>query len=114
MEALRNAQSKFGNVALSGEQYRWGMENFNLTAERIKELGATGILPPFSMKCDDHEGSGQVRFQQWDGTKWSMISDWIAPYHELTRGMILESAAKYAEEKGITPRSGDSMGSDCG
>ena len=114
MEALRNAQAKFGNVALSGEQYRWGMENFNLTAERIEELGATGILPPFSMKCDDHEGSGQVRFQQWDGTKWSMISDWIAPYHELTRGMILESAAKYAEEKGITPRSGDSMGSDCG
>ena len=90
------------------------MENFNLTAERIEELGATGILPPFSMKCDDHEGSGQVRFQQWDGTKWSMISDWIKPYHELTRKMILESAAKYAKEKGITPRSGDSMGSDCG
>ncbi len=33
-----------------------------------------------------------------------MITDWVAPDKELVRGMIEESAAKYAKEKGITLR----------
>ena len=52
----------------------------------------------------DHEGSGKVKYQQWDGSKWNVVTDWIDADRELVRGMIEESAAAYAKEKGITPR----------
>ena len=35
-------------------------------------------------------------------------SDWLEPDRDLVRGMIEESAAKYAAEKGITPRTCES------
>ncbi len=113
-EVIRNAQAKFGVGPISGEEFRWAMENLDLTAERIAELGATNVVPPFKITCDDHEGGGSARFQQWDGKQWNFISDWIEPLDDITRPMIEASAAAYAEEKGITPRSGMSMGSDCG
>ena len=118
-EAIRKAQEKQiaqgqGVGPVSGEEFRWAMENLNLTPERIAELGATEVVPPFKITCQDHEGSGAAFFQQWDGSKWVKVSDWIQPLDEITRPMIEASAAQYAEEKGITPRSGMSMGSDCG
>ncbi len=42
VEAIRTAQEKFGKKPLTGEQVRWGLENLNLTAERLKELGFEG------------------------------------------------------------------------
>ena len=90
------------------------MENLDITAERIKEIGAEGLMSPIKVTCIDHEGGGAVNFQQWDGERWNVISDWIEPDQELVRPMVEASAAKYAEEKGLTLRSGDSMGSDCG
>jgi len=45
-----------------------------------------------------------VKFQQWDGNKWNVITDWIQPDKQLVRGMIETSAAAYAKEKNITPR----------
>jgi len=64
-------------------------------------------MPPLKMTCADHEGSGLVKFQTWDGSEWKIVSDWIAPDKAMIRQMIEESAAKYAKEKNITPR-------DCG
>ena len=61
-------------------------------------------MPPLKVSCLDHEGSGKVKFQRWDGTKWTVITDWIDADRALVRPMIEESAAKYAKEKGITPR----------
>ncbi|MBI1905385.1 MAG: ABC transporter substrate-binding protein [Rhodocyclales bacterium] len=105
LEAIRTAQTKFGTgKALTGEQVRWGFENLNITDERLKELGASGFLPPLATSCMNHEGSGKVKFQQWDGAKWKVITDWIDSDQALVRPMIEESAAKYAAEKGITPR----------
>ena len=54
--------------------------------------------------CADHEGGGAVKFQQWNGKQWKVITDWIQPDKELVRGMIEQSAAAYAKEKNITPR----------
>jgi branched-chain amino acid transport system substrate-binding protein len=105
LEAIRTAQTKYGTgKSLTGEQVRWGFENLNITDERLKELGASGFLPPLATSCSNHEGSGKVKFQQWDGTKWNVITDWIDSDQELVRPMIEASAAKYAAEKGITPR----------
>ena len=113
-EAIRTAQAKFGVRPISGEEMRWGIENLRLSAERLKELGAEGLMQPLTITCADHEGGGAVKFQQWDGEKWVIITDWIQADRNLVRPMIEESAAKYAKEKGIVPREGMSLGVDCG
>jgi branched-chain amino acid transport system substrate-binding protein len=103
-EALRTAMSKFGNQPLTGAQVQWGLEHLTLTVASLKELGAEGLLPPITLSCRDHEGGGGVKFQQWDGTQWTVLTDWIAPDQELVRPLVEASAARYAQEKGITPR----------
>jgi branched-chain amino acid transport system substrate-binding protein len=104
VEAIRKAQEKYGKKPLTGEQVRWGLENLNITDARLKELGATGFMQALKVSCLDHEGGGAVKFLQWDGKKWNTITDWISADQSLVRPMIEESAAKYAKEKGITPR----------
>src|SRR5260370_31174952 len=42
VEAIRTAQARFGKKPLTGEQVRWGLENLDLTADRIKQLGFEG------------------------------------------------------------------------
>jgi branched-chain amino acid transport system substrate-binding protein len=103
-EAIRTAQKKYGNKPLTGEQIRWGLENTNIDDARIKAIGAEGLMSPVKTSCLDHEGGGKVKFQQWDGAKWVVISDWIETDQSLVRPMIEESAAKYAKEKNITLR----------
>jgi branched-chain amino acid transport system substrate-binding protein len=103
-EALRTAMQRFGHQPLTGAQVQWGLEHLSLTAASLKALGAEGLLSPFSLSCRDHEGGGGVRFQQWDGTQWRVISDWIAPDQALVRPLVEAVAAKYAQEKGITLR----------
>ncbi|MBI2154284.1 MAG: ABC transporter permease, partial [Candidatus Rokubacteria bacterium] len=63
-----------------------------------------GILPAFKSSCLDHEGGVGVVMQQWDGSRWTRISDWIAPYKDIVRPEVEKSAAVYAKEKVITPR----------
>jgi len=104
VEAIRVAQEKFGKRHLTGEEVRWGLENLNIDKARIKELGAEGLMQPLKVSCLDHEGGGAVKFQQWDGEKWNVISDWIPSDQSIVRPMIEASAAKYAKDKGITPR----------
>ena len=103
-EAIRTAHKKFGAKVLTGEEFRWGMENLNITEERIKEIGAVGLMQPMKNSCEDHQGGGKVFIQQWDGEKWQMTGEVIEPMTEFVRGMVEESAAKYAKENKITPR----------
>src|SRR5450830_249787 len=103
VEAVRTAQGKFGKKVMSGEDVRWGLENLNITNARLQQLGATGLLPEIKTSCDNHEGSGKVKIQQWDGSKWVLVSDWIEGNKNLIHPLFKASAAKYAKEKGITP-----------
>ena len=103
-EAVRRAMREFGHQPLTGAQVQWGLDHLTLTAASLKELGAEGLLAPLTFSCRDHEGGGSVKFQQWDGTQWTVITDWIATDQALVRPMVEASAAKYAQEKGITPR----------
>jgi branched-chain amino acid transport system substrate-binding protein len=103
-EALRRAMREFGHQPLTGAQVQWGFEHLTLTPASIKEMGAEGLLPPITLSCRDHEGGGGVKFQQWDGEQWMVLTDWMAPDQALVRPLIEASAAKYAQEKGITPR----------
>ena len=103
-EAIRTAQGKYGKKPITGEQMRWGIENLNINDARLKQLGAVGLMQALKVSCMDHEGGGAVKFLQWNGKKWNVITDWIASDQSIVRPMIEQSAAAYAKEKGITPR----------
>ncbi|MBN9536873.1 MAG: ABC transporter permease [Alphaproteobacteria bacterium 65-37] len=103
-EAIRTAMAKFGNKPMTGEQVRWGIENLNLTAERIKQLGFEGMIGPLKVSCTDHEGTRLSRVHQWDGKQWKVISDWYTGDDTIIEPLVKATAAKYAAEKKITPR----------
>ena len=105
VEAIRTAMKKYGNKPLTGEQVRWGLENLDLSAARIKELGFEGMLLPIKFSCQDHEGNARkARVHQWDGKAWKIISDWYSVDDSVLAPMVKDTAAKYAAEKKITPR----------
>jgi branched-chain amino acid transport system substrate-binding protein len=89
---------------MTGAQVQWGLAHLSLTAASLQELGVEGVISPFALSYRDHEGGGGVKFQQWDGTQWKAITDWMATDQALVRPLVEASAAKYAQEKGITPR----------
>ena len=102
VEAIRTAQERFGEKVLTGEQVRWGLENLNLTAGRLKQLGFENELQPIRVTCADHEGTRMGRIQTWDGKRWNITSDWITADDSIIAPMVKEAAAKYAAEKKIT------------
>ena len=104
VEAIRTAQDKFGKKPLTGEQVRWGFENLNLSADRIKALGFEGMLRPLKFTCQDHQGADVARLHQWDGKEWKIISDYYTADDSILAPMVAEAAAKYAKDKNITPR----------
>ncbi|MFA7280423.1 MAG: ABC transporter substrate-binding protein, partial [Sterolibacterium sp.] len=106
VEAIRKAQEKYGKgKVMTGEQVRWGFENLNVDEAKLKALGALGMMPPVKTTCLDHEGSGAVKVQQWDGSKWKAITpNWVVGDRAMIRKMVEEGAAKYAAEKKISPR----------
>ena len=58
------------------------------------ELGLGGFTAPMTgVSCEDHNGHGAAFMQQWDGTKWVKVSDWVAPMKDNVRP-LLEAAAK--------------------
>lgn len=105
-EAIAAAQEKFGKgKVISGEQMRWGLENLNVGLERQKELGAAHLFPPIKTSCENHEGAGAAKIQQWDGTKWvALTDDWITGNRELLNELVQKASANYAAEHGITPK----------
>ena len=105
VEALRVAQNKFGKgKVMTPEQLRWGFEHLNLTEARIKELGGPGLFPAIKTSCSDHEGSGMVKFQQWDGAGFKQVTGFMAGDRALVRKMVEEAAGKYATEKKLQLR----------
>jgi branched-chain amino acid transport system substrate-binding protein len=104
VEAVRAAQAKFGQRTLTGDEVRWGFEHLRLDEARVAALGAKGLFHSIAVTCANHEGDGRVTFQQWDGAKWTVVSDWIAPDWATLRPIIEASSATYAKEHGITPR----------
>lgn len=105
VEAMRTAQEKFGKgKPVTGEQLRWGLEHLNIDAARQKAIGASNMFPTVKTSCEDHEGSGAVKVQQWDGKKWVAITpNWIVGDRALVKKLVDESSNKYAAEKNIKP-----------
>ncbi|KQP13550.1 ABC transporter substrate-binding protein [Pseudorhodoferax sp. Leaf267] len=106
VEAIRAAQEKFGKgKVMTPEQVKWGMENLDLTADKLKALGFGEIMRPVKTSCADHMGNDWARIVQWDGGKWNITSDWYQSDKSLIDPLVKELSAKYAADKKITPRS---------
>jgi branched-chain amino acid transport system substrate-binding protein len=104
LEAIRTAMTKYGNKVLTGTEVRWGMENLNITEKRLEELGMKGLMRPLRVTCENHEGNGLLLVQQWDGKKWSIVSDWIEPMREVVRPKLEAAAVEEAKKLGYTMR----------
>jgi branched-chain amino acid transport system substrate-binding protein len=104
VEAIRIAQEKFGKRTLTGDEVRWGFEHLKLDQAKVTALGAKDLFHSINVSWDNHEGEGYVTFQQWDGKKWKVVSDWIAPDWKLLRPIIEKSSEAYAKEKGLKIR----------
>tara|TARA_B100000686_G_scaffold101382_1_gene108558 strand:+ start:6052 stop:7359 length:1308 start_codon:yes stop_codon:yes gene_type:complete len=102
VEAISKATEKFGNKPMSGEEVRWGIENLDMTDERLEKMGIKDFIPNFAITCANHEGNAPVKFQRWNGESFEPASDWIETDQTLVRPLIEKSAASYASEKNIT------------
>ena len=106
VESIRTAQEKYGKgKPVTPEQVRWGMENLNLTQERLNELGFGKILRPVKTSCQNHLGTDWARIAQWDGAKWKVTSDWYQADKTMIDPLVKEYADKYAKEKNVKVRS---------
>jgi branched-chain amino acid transport system substrate-binding protein len=105
VEGVRQAQLRYGNRPLTGEEVRYGLENLNIDAKRIDALGMTGVMRPLATNCRDHAGARAARIQQWDGTKWNFVSDWYEADQQIIKPMVRDAAATYLNDKKLTRRS---------
>jgi len=105
VEGVRAAQERFGKgKTMNGEQIRWGLENLNLTQAKLDALGFAGVMRPISTSCVDHMGAAWTRIHTWDGKAWRFSSDWLQADEQILKPLVKSTAAKYASEKKLTPR----------
>jgi len=95
---------KYGNKVLTAEQVRWGFEHFNLTEQRLVQLGMKGFTHAIKVSCEDHEGNGPILIQQWNGQKWQVVSDWVAPMRDVVRPKIEAEAIAEGKKLNYTQR----------
>ena len=98
-EAIATAQKITGKKNITGADMRVGLENFDLSEARLKELGLEGFTAPIKASCKDHEGAGAVFLQQWDGSDWKRVTDPIPPMNDIVRPMLEAAATKYIADK---------------
>ena len=104
-EAIRNAQSVTGKKVVTGEDVRRGLETLNISAARWKEIGLPEFGAPIcAVSCTDHSGHHAAYMQQWDGTKWVKISEWIAPMKDRVRPLLDAAATDYVSKNQPWPK----------
>ncbi|MCZ7486096.1 ABC transporter substrate-binding protein [Rhizobium rhizogenes] len=104
VEVVRQAQAKFGNRPITGEEGQWALEHLKLDNAALEKAGFLGLVQNLQLTPADHEGGGAVRVQQWDGSRWSLVSDWVQADRKALRPLIDAKSDAYAREHGITPR----------
>jgi branched-chain amino acid transport system substrate-binding protein len=98
-EGIAAAQKAAGKSVITGADMRVGLEKFDLSAARLKELGLEGFAAPIKASCKDHEGAGGVYLQQSNGSTWDKITDPIEPMNDVVRPLLEKAADKYISDK---------------
>lgn len=102
-EGITAAQAEYDTAVVSPQQLRWGLENINLTQERIDELGFTGMIAPFSTSCADHTGHSGGWMIRWDGATFQVDSDHLMADQSAIAPLVEAAAAEYAEANAPWP-----------
>jgi branched-chain amino acid transport system substrate-binding protein len=103
VEGIKTAQDHFGTAEIDATQLRWGLENLNVTEERLAELGMSGMVPPFSTSCSNHTGHSGGWMLEWDGAAFAKVSDHLMPNVDGYAALAAEKAAEYAEANAPWP-----------
>lgn len=109
-EAIKAAQANFDAKTVNAEQVRWGLENLDLTDEKIAELGMTGMVGSFSTSCSNHTGHSGAWMLQWDGAKFVTVSDRLQADASEIDPLIAEKAKEYADANAPWPVNEDCSG----
>jgi len=102
-EAIRTAQEEFDETVVSPEQVRWGLENLDISEERLEELGMSGMIVPFQTTCANHTGHGGGWIIEWNGERFERVSDLLQADRERITPLEEAEAAKYAEANAPWP-----------
>ena len=102
-EAIRTAQKITGKKVVDGADVRRGLENLNIDAARYKEMGLENFAGPVKLSCADHNGHFPTYVQQFDGTKFAKITDWIAPLTDKVQPLLEAEAKGFAEKNAPWP-----------
>ena len=103
-EAIRNAQRITGKKNITGDEMRRGLETLKITAARWKEMGLADFAAPVEVTCDDHNGHHSAYVQQWDGTKWVKVSDWLSPMKDKVLPLLNAAAQDYVTKNQPWPK----------
>jgi len=57
-----------------------------------------------NVTCDDHNGHNAAYVQQWDGTKWVKVTDWILPMKDKVMPLIDAAAKDYVSKNQPWPK----------
>lgn len=95
-EAIRTAQELTGKTVVNGEDVRRGLENLQISQERLAEIGMEGFAAPLQVSCEDHSGHHQVYIAQWNGENWEPATEWTDPMTDRVRPLIEDAAKTYA------------------
>ncbi|MGB0506710.1 MAG: ABC transporter substrate-binding protein [Pikeienuella sp.] len=98
-EAIAAAQKATGVKAITGKEMRVGLETFDLSEARLKELGLEGFTAPIKASCADHEGQGSIFIQQWNGSDFERVSDLVAPMGDVVLPLLQDAANQYVADK---------------
>ena len=107
-EGIRTAQQMHDTDVIDGPMLRDGLENLEITEERLAELGMTGMVPPFSTSCANHTGSAGGWMLEWDGERFVQASELLSADQELIAPLVERRAQEYAESNAPWP-----MNEDC-
>jgi branched-chain amino acid transport system substrate-binding protein len=97
-------QQLTGKKVVNAEDVRRGFESLKISGARWKELGLDGFAGPIAVSCTDHNGHHAAYVQQWDGTKWVKISDWITPMKDKVQPLLDAAAKDYVTKNQPWPK----------
>jgi branched-chain amino acid transport system substrate-binding protein len=103
VEAIRTAQKLTGKKLVNGEDVRRGLESLDIDNARLKEMGMEGFAGPLKISCSDHNGHQPTFVQEWDGTKYVKVSDWIQPLRAKVMPLLESDAKAYAQKNAPWP-----------
>ena len=102
-EAARTAQEIHGETNITSGMMRDGMEQLEITEEKMAALGLPNFGPEFQVSCENHGGNGFAAMTQWDADakEWKLISDFMQSDQDVIQPLIDEDSSAYAKENAI-------------